>query len=309
MERSNKEGRSSMLLDGRLGAGPISWGVCEVPGWGLMLPAERVLDEMRALGITATELGAPGFLPSDPAALRDVLARHQITLIGGFVPLVLHDEANRDEALEEARRVASLFADVGATVFVSTPVVDPDWSAPFALTERQWAHLLAMLDELDQLCAEHHLVHALHPHAGTLVETKASVDLLLARSAVRFCLDTGHLTLGGVDPAAFAVAAGERVAHVHLKDVRAAVAARLGAGEITFNQAIGERLFCPLGDGDAPIAETIDALERNGYRGWYVLEQDTDLGDVEPPPGTGPVVDVAISVEYLRSVLAGQRAG
>jgi inosose dehydratase len=298
-----------MVLDGRLGAGPISWGVCEVPGWGLMLPAVRVLDEMRTLGITATELGAPGFLPSDPAALKEVLARHDFTLIGGFVPLVLHEDAAHDEALAEARRVATLFAEVGATVFVSTPVVDAGWSAPFALTDPQWSHLISMLDELDELCAEHRLVHALHPHAGTLVETKAAVDVLLARSTVRFCLDTGHLVLGGVDPAAFAAAAGERVAHVHLKDVHAAVAARLGAGEITFAEAIGERLFCPLGEGDAPIAETIDVLERNGYAGWYVLEQDTDLGDVEPPPGTGPAVDVATSVQYLRSLLAGQRAG
>ena len=48
----------------RLGGAPISWGVCEVPGWGVMLPASRVLDEMHGLGITATELGAPGFLPT-----------------------------------------------------------------------------------------------------------------------------------------------------------------------------------------------------------------------------------------------------
>ena len=43
--------------------GPDQWGVCEVPGWGVKLPADRVLAEMRALGITATELGLPGSCP------------------------------------------------------------------------------------------------------------------------------------------------------------------------------------------------------------------------------------------------------
>ena len=37
----------------RLAGAPISWGVCEAPGWGLELPAGRVLAEMTALGITS----------------------------------------------------------------------------------------------------------------------------------------------------------------------------------------------------------------------------------------------------------------
>ena len=65
--------------DRRLVAAPISWGICEVPGWGRMLDAERVLGEMASLGITATELGAPGFLPDDAAALRDTLDRHHLS--------------------------------------------------------------------------------------------------------------------------------------------------------------------------------------------------------------------------------------
>ena len=37
-------------------------------------------------------------------------------------------------------------------------------------------------------------------------------------------------------------------------------------------------LFRPLGQGDTPVAETIAVLEASGYDGWYVLEQDTDIG-------------------------------
>jgi NADP-dependent 3-hydroxy acid dehydrogenase YdfG len=56
----------------RLAAAPISWGVCEVPGWGHQLEADRVLSEMTALGISATEFGPAGFLPEQAAQRADV---------------------------------------------------------------------------------------------------------------------------------------------------------------------------------------------------------------------------------------------
>ena len=193
-----------MITLDRVGGAPISWGVCEVPGWGVKLPADRVLAEMRSLGITATELGAPGFLPRDPGELNEVLDRNGVRLIGGFVPVVLHDPDQRAATLAEARATAELFAAAGATMFVTAVVVDPGWSPRFALSPRQWDHLCGMLAELDELCAEHGLTQALHPHVGTLVETAADVATVLERSDVRWCLDTGHLLIGGYDPAQFA---------------------------------------------------------------------------------------------------------
>jgi inosose dehydratase len=285
----------------RIGGAPITWGVCEVPGWGVMLPAERVLAEMRSLGIAATELGAPGFLPRDPDALGNVLRKSGVRLIGGFVPLVLHDPDQRRSMLADARATGELFAEAGATMFITAVVVDAGWAPRFELAERQWDHLGDMLDELDGMCAELGLTQALHPHVGTLVETAADVENVLERSAVRWCLDTGHLLIGGYDPAKFAVDAADRVAHVHLKDVRSEIAARVRDGELTIQSGVGAGLFCPLGTGDAPIGATVDALEAAGYAGWYVLEQDTDLGADEPPPGTGPVEAARQSLAFLRA--------
>src|SRR3954466_5549492 len=79
-------------LRGRLAAGPISWGVCEVPGWGLQLSPDRVFSEMAGLGITATELGPLGWLPTDVREARAVLDRYGLRLVGGFVPVVVHGE-------------------------------------------------------------------------------------------------------------------------------------------------------------------------------------------------------------------------
>ena len=49
----------------KIAGAPISWGVCEVPGWGYQMSPERVLTEMKEIGLTATEFGPQGWLPVD----------------------------------------------------------------------------------------------------------------------------------------------------------------------------------------------------------------------------------------------------
>lgn len=291
-------------LFGRVAGAPISWGVCEVPGWGEMLPPERVLPEMRSLGLTMTELGAPGFLPEDAAELSAVLQEQGMALLGGFVPLVLHDPAQRTAMLTSAEETAQRFAEHGATRFVTAVVQDMDWSTPVPLDAAGMATLGEGLAQVDAICARYGLTQVLHPHVGTLVETKADIELALAHTDVKWCLDTGHLYIGGVDPVGFARENADRVGLVHLKDVDASVADRLMAGELSLIQAVQAGLFTPLGEGDVAVGDAILALEERGYSGWYILEQDTALTDGVPEPGTGPVDDVRRSIEYLSTDVA-----
>ena len=80
--------RATPSIEDRLAGGPISWGACEVPGWGVMPTPDAVLGEMAQLGLRGTELGPPGFLPEDPSELTALLDRNGLQLVGGFVPLV-----------------------------------------------------------------------------------------------------------------------------------------------------------------------------------------------------------------------------
>ncbi len=286
----------------RLAAAPISWGICEAPGWGLQMSPRRVLSEMRELGIHRTELGALGWLPPDPNELADLLTEFELSVLGGFVPLVLHDPALHEQAMADAVQAAKTLSSAGATYFVTAIVSSHEaWERP-AVEAAQWRTLFDHLAEIDRLVDGYGLRQVVHPHVNTLIETAAEFQRFLDNTASNFCLDTGHLFVGGTDPVAVAARHYDRVGLVHIKDVDQRVAARLQSGELTLMRATQEGLFPAAGSGDVPIAATVQTLEQAGYTGWYVLEQDVALLDGEPALGDGPVHGVRQSIEYLKTL-------
>lgn len=286
----------------RMAGAPISWGVCEVPGWGLQLPVERVLAEMREVGLRATELGAAGWLPPEPDHINLVTARYGLSVVAAFVPLVLHDPARKAAALASAVETATLLKAVGAECFVTCAVSDEDaWRRP-ELTDANWDELCAGLDEVGAIAADHGLVQVLHPHVDSLVEQADEVERALTGTSTKVCLDTGHLRIGGADPVDVARRYAERVGLVHLKDVRLPVAERLQRHELTLMAAVQAGVFTPLGAGDLALDDVVITLEAAGYDGWYVFEQDAALTDGEPAAGAGPIDDVRTSVAYLRAL-------
>ena len=289
------------LMD-RVASAPISWGVCEVPGWGLQLPVDRVLTEAAGLGLTAMEQGALGWLPADPHELRSTLSSYGMTLVGGFVPMVLHDRGRRQEMLDRAAQIADNIATAGGEHFVTAVVADFDDWVHLELDADGWDAVLGCLAELDTVIAASGITQVLHPHVNTLVERADELDRFLDGCDVALCLDTGHLTLGGADPVAVVERHPARIGLVHLKDIDADAAGRLQRGELGLMGATQAGLFPSLGDGMVPIARVIETLVDIGYSGWYVIEQDVAITDREPPPGEGPVLAVARSLEYLRTI-------
>jgi inosose dehydratase len=283
----------------RLAGAPISWGVCEVPGWGYQLAPGRVLAEMRDAGLAATEFGPDGFLPDGPADRAAVLARHGLTAVGGFVPVVLHDPAA--DPLPQVARVVDDFLAAGAGVLVLAAVTGLDgYDARPELDDRAWRSLLANLDAAAAMAADRGILATLHPHVGTVVERPDEVRRVLDGCSVQLCLDSGHLLIGGTDPAELARQAPGRVSHAHLKDVDAGWAGRVRRGEVSYTEAVARGMYRPLGRGDIDIAGLVGALREAGYAGWYVLEQDTILAG--EPAGDGPAADVRASVAYLRGL-------
>jgi len=287
-------------LQSRIAGAPISWGVCEVPGWGHQMAPERVLREMADLGLAATEFGPDGFLPTDPQQAADLLASHGMRAVGGFVPAVLFDSSR--DPLPEVERALAHFRAANATSLVLAAASGAEgYDARPVLDDTEWEVLLANLDRIRDVAGEQGIEATLHPHVGTMVENAEEVDRVLTGSTIGLTLDTGHLLVGGADPVAITRAATDRIRHTHLKDVRADVAERVRAGELTYTDGVRQGLYVPLGHGDVDVAAIVRTLEDAGYQGWYVMEQDTIL-DAEPQAGAGPVAEVRTGLDFLTVV-------
>jgi inosose dehydratase len=284
----------------RIAAAPISWGVSEVPGWGHQLPVDRVLDEIRGLGLSATEFGPEGFLATEPAAKAEQLRRYGLWAVGGFLPVLLHDPDH-----DPLDRVSSYVDDCRATgadaVVLAADSGDAGYDRRPVLDELGWKTLLHNLDRIDDYTRSRGVLASLHPHVGTLIERGDEVERVLSGSRIGLCVDTGHLLAGGTDPVALTRAHVDRVVHVHLKDVDGPLAAEVAASRMPFGDAVRDGLFRPLGQGTVDIAALVSVLDASGYQGWYVLEQDVMLD--EEPVDEGPMANVRASLDYLEGVV------
>ena len=291
----------SSTLCTRIAGAPISWGVCEVAGWGHQLGPDRVLREMQAVGLSATECGPVGFLPEEPDERRRVLDAHGLAVVGGFLPLVMHDGIDHSRSLISVMR--GFLAAGASTLVLAAATGENGYDSRPSLEASEWDSLLRTLDTAHELARELGMTAVLHPHVGTVIESTLEVERVLAGSSIDLCLDTGHLLIGGTDPLELAKRAAGRIGHVHLKDVRSDMADRVREGEVGYAAAVRDGLYTVLGRGDVDVAGVVSALESGGYRGWYVLEQDVAL-DAEPAADRGPATDVAACLEHLVSIAA-----
>lgn len=278
----------------RIGNAPISWGVCEIPGWGPQLPYERVLDEMAQAGYEGTELGPWGYMPRDPAVLGEALRARGLAMAAAFVPVNLREPGRLEEERESVRSVAALLQAVGARHILIADGGDPlrmsiagrlDQTRARGLTDEQWRYLARSLEELARMCRdEYGLELCVHSHGGSYIENPDEIDRLMELTdpaLVKLCLDTGHVAFGGGDPLKAASEYAGRIGHVHLKDIRLDLLKRfLSEGKNYVAAAQGD-VFVPLGRGDVDVPGIFDALKRAGYAGWIIVEQDRVLHERE----------------------------
>ena len=292
---------TTTLLD-RVATAPISWGICDMPQWGHQLPVESVLGEMAAAGFSHTELGQLGYLPTQPAELRATLGRHGLSLLGGFVPLVLHRTERIDATLDEAVEAATIIAGGGGRFFVTCVVSSRTVWRQDPLAGDEWNVVAETLDRVDKIAADFGLTQAIHPHLGSLVESDAEIRHLLALSDVSLVFDSAHLLLGGTDVLDLAHSHLDRIALVHIKDLDLDIAAEVLAGRLTLMEGAQRGLFPPLGRGGAPIAEIVSLLESSGRRLWYVLEQDAAIREGDSTAVGRLRRDARLNLEFLHNL-------
>lgn len=300
----------------RVASAPVSFGVDEILVEDAWMPApDDMLDWMVDIGVAGTELGPPGFLGTGDE-VRERLTSRGLELVGAFLP----QHFSRDEKAEEDRawlRDALALIRTGA----------PDGSRPFAvlsdhfdeperlafsgriqdhpeawLPAARFESLIGNLHRAAEICREAGFEPVLHPHAGTYVETADEIARVMDRidpSLVGLCLDTGHFRFGGADPTKAADDYRELIRHVHIKDCRTAVMDEVKAEGKGLEEALARGVFCQLGLGDSGIDGVLEALRRNGYEGWLVIEQDQFLRATDTPESV--VAVQRANREYLRA--------
>jgi inosose dehydratase len=269
---------------------PISYGAFELTvGIDPSVPdGNAVLDEVAAAGYRGIDLGPVGYL-GEGAELAEGLARRGLGLAGAYLELPFSQPAELPALYKDLDALLDVFDAVRGAVPGPAPrptIADagsperraaPGRSASdrsYGLDAAGWTRFGEGLRSVVARCRERGYEPTLHPETGTFVEAPWEVEAAMEQSDVGVCLETGHLFVGGGDPARLASEWAGRINHVHVKDARRAVIDEIiAAGEP--NTAIWSReAFCALGTGDVDLGGVFDALEAAGFDGWLVVEQD-----------------------------------
>jgi len=287
----------------RLGISPIGWSNDDLPELGGDIPLDTCLAEASEAGFEGIELGHK--FPRDPALLQSLLGDHELHLVSGWYSGRLLERSVAEElvAIEPHRAV---LAAMGSAVLVYAETsggIAGDRTRPLSrrpsLPNVHWRDFGIHLTELADRLAQRGIRLAYHHHMGTVVETAAEIDRLMASTggSVGLLLDTGHLAFAGADPVDIAWRHGLRISHVHCKDVRPDVLARTRAADQSFLDSVIDGVFTVPGDGAIDFVAVLGALKAANYRGWLVVEAEQD------PAKAPPLVYARRGFAYLSAAL------
>jgi len=178
----------------RLGISPIGWSNDDLPELGGDTPLHTCLAEARLAGYDGIELGHK--FPRDPAILRPILERFGLALISGWYSGRLLERSVGDEiAAIEAH--CTLLVAMGCRVLVyaeTSGSIAGDrrraLSSRPRLDNRNWHDFGARLTELADHLSGRGIGLVYHHHIGTVVESDAEIDHLMAVTGDQACRAT-----------------------------------------------------------------------------------------------------------------------
>jgi inosose dehydratase len=272
----------------RFGVSPIAWINDDMPELGGDTPLESVLADARDLGFAGIELG--GKFPRDSDALRTLLGRYRLELVGGWYSASLLCRTAEAE-IEALQPHLALLKAMGCSVFIQAETSNAihgekgrDLSQTPRLADEAWPDFGERLTQVADHVAGHGLRFAYHHHLGTVVESPADLGNFLRHTgdSVGLTVDTGHAALGGLDPVTLIREVPSRVAHVHCKDVRWPVFEQLKATGGSFLEGVVAGMFTVPGDGALDYRAVMRALSEIDYSGWIVVEAEQDPAIADP---------------------------
>ncbi|MCY1127912.1 myo-inosose-2 dehydratase [Frigidibacter sp. RF13] len=272
------------------GTNPIAWSNDDDPSIGGHISLDECLDDCVKIGFDGIEKGNK--FPKDVTGLKAVLEPRGLRFVSGWhsLNLLVNDIETEKRAMQP---FLDLLKAMGSKVIItcetSNSVHGNDRVAVNdrpQLREDQWPGFCAGVEALAAHAAAQGITLVYHPHMGTVIETDAEVDRLMAGTGpeTHLLLDTGHCTFAGGDPLALARRHMARVRHMHAKNVRPEIMAEVRGEGLSFLEGVRRGVFTVPGDpaGCVDFLPVLKVAAEHSYRGWLVIEAEQDPLKADP---------------------------
>ncbi|MBD5086165.1 MAG: myo-inosose-2 dehydratase [Clostridiales bacterium] len=274
----------------KLGIAPIAWTNDDMPDLGAENTFEQCVSEMALAGFVGCEVGNK--YPKDVATLKKALELRGLSIanqwFSSFVLTKPMEEVEK-EFIAQCNFLKAMGAKtIGASEQsysiqgqMNTPVFDNK----YVMNDGEWEKFAKGMNRLGEIANSMGINLVFHHHMGTVVQTAEEVDRMMEMTdSDKFTLlfDSGHLAYCGQDYLAVLKKHADRVKHVHLKDIRPEVVAKVKSQKLSFLQGVREGAFTVPGDGCIDFAPIFEILEKSGYQGWMIVEAEQDPAKANP---------------------------
>ncbi|KID58736.1 myo-inosose-2 dehydratase [Pseudoalteromonas luteoviolacea] len=300
--------RQTMFPQGavKFGITPTGWVNDDFLDIDIGIPFEQIVSEMALAGFEGCSRGHK--YPSDPAVLKRELDMRGLVISEPWVSTYFTINDMKEQTFQSFEQEIQFLKEMQSGDLVLAELGGSSHQQPIALvpnapkfTDEQFRRLADGLNELGHKANCHGVKMCYHHHMGTGVMTMDEIARfaeLTDPDCVHFCLDTGHLFFAGGDNLEFIRLYGERIRHVHLKNIRKDIMDYSLANDLSFKEAILKGVFTVPGDpaGCLDFKEILQALADKNFAGWLIVEAEQN------PANATPLLYAQMARKYLQEV-------
>lgn len=273
----------------KLGIAPIAWTNDDMPDLGAENTFEQCVSEMALAGFTGCEVGNK--YPKDPAVLKKALELRGMQICNAWFSSFLLTKPYEEVEADFIKHITFL-KEMGAKVvgiseqsYSIQGTSRPIFEDKYVMNDEEWDRLCKGLNRLGETANRYGIALTLHHHMGTVVQTEAEIDRMMANTdpaLFNLLYDSGHLAYCGEDYLGVLKKYAKRIKHVHLKDVRPDVIAKVKENHLSFLEGVRMGTFTVPGDGVIDFGPIFDVLEESGYEGYVLVEAEQDPAVANP---------------------------
>lgn len=274
----------------KLGIAPIAWTNDDMPDLGAENTFEQCISEMALAGFTGCEVGNK-YPRNDIPALKKALALRNMQICNAWFSSFLitkpYEEVEKD-FIEHITFLKEMGAKVVGISEQGHSIQGTDKSIfeeKYIMNDEEWDMLCTGINKLGKVANDMGIKLCLHHHMGTVVQTEAEIDRLMANTdpeVFGLLFDSGHLAYCGEDYMSVLKKYANRIRHVHLKDIRPEMVKKVRDEHLSFLQGVRLGTFTVPGDGAIDFKPIFEVLEETGYEGYVLVEAEQDPAIANP---------------------------